>query len=145
MSKIVGITAGSFDITHAGHFLMFEECKGQCDYLIVCLQTNPNIDRKGKNIPVQSIHERYIQVRACKYVDEVIVYETEEELYNIFCSVHFNRRFIGEDWRDKEYTGHDIPLMEEKVFFNSRNHSFSTTNLRKRIYDAEKVKYEKIQ
>ena len=71
---IVGVTAGSFDLTHSGHYLMFEECKGSCDHLIVFLQTNPNVDRADKNVPVQSMNERYLQVRACKYVDEIIVY-----------------------------------------------------------------------
>ncbi len=137
---VIGITAGSFDLTHAGHFLMFEECKGQCDYLIVCLQTNPNLDRPDKNIPVQSTHERYLQVRACKYVDEVVVYETEQDLYNLFCSIKFDKRFIGADWEGKPYTGYDIPGMSQKVVFNSRNHGFSTSNLRKRVYEAEQAK-----
>lgn len=137
---VIGVTAGSFDLTHAGHYLMFEECKGQCDYLIVFLQTNPHIDRVSKNVPVQSAHERYMQVRACKYVDEVVVYETEQDLYNLLCSVKFNKRFIGADWMNKEYTGYDIPWMEERVVFNSRNHGFSTSNLRKRVLDAESAK-----
>lgn len=134
---IVGVTAGSFDLTHSGHYLMFEECKGHCDYLIVFLQTNPNIDRAEKNVPVQSMNERYLQVRACKYVDEIIVYETEQDLYNLFCSIKFDKRFIGSDWQGKAFTGHDIPGMNEKVVFNSRNHGFSTSGLRKRVYDAE--------
>ena len=143
-SPIIGITAGSFDLTHAGHYLMFEECKGQCDYLIVFLQTNPNIDRAEKNIPVQSTHERYLQVRACKYIDEVVVYETEQDLYNLFCSVKFDKRFIGSDWQGKPYTGHDIIGMKDKVIFNSRNHGFSTSNLRKRVYEAEYDKINKL-
>lgn len=139
---IIGITAGSFDLTHAGHFLMFEECKGQCDYLIVCLQTNPNTDRPEKNVPVQSTHERYLQVRACKYVDEVVVYETEQDLYNLLCSIKFDKRFIGADWEGKPFTGFDIPEMSSKVVFNSRNHGFSTSSLRKRVYAAERSKHE---
>jgi glycerol-3-phosphate cytidylyltransferase len=141
---IIGVTAGSFDLTHAGHYLMFEECKGQCDYLIAFLQTNPNIDRADKNIPVQSTHERFLQVRACKYIDEVVVYETEQDLYNLFCSVKFNKRFIGSDWQGKPYTGHDIPGMADKVVFNSRNHGFSTSSLRKRVYEAEYDKINKL-
>jgi glycerol-3-phosphate cytidylyltransferase len=138
---VIGVTAGSFDLTHAGHYLMIEECKGQCDYLIVFLQTNPHIDRPDKNTPVQSTHERYLQVRACKYIDEVIVYETEADLYNLLCSVKFDKRFIGSDWEGKPYTGHNIPGMISKVVFNSRNHGFSTSNLRKRVYEAENAKH----
>ena len=136
----IGLTAGSFDLTHSGHFLMFEECKGNCDYLIVLLQTNPHIDRPEKNIPVQTTHERYLQVRACKYVDEIVVYETEQDLYNLLCSLKFDKRFIGADWQGKQFTGYDIPGMMDKVVFNSRNHSFSTSNLRARVHKAENDK-----
>lgn len=137
---IIGVTAGSFDLTHAGHYLMFEECKGHCDYLIVLLQTNPHTDRPDKNIPVQSTHERYLQVRACKYIDEVVVYETEQDLYNLLCSIKFDKRFIGSDWQGKPYTGHDIVGMYEKTVFNSRNHGFTTSGLRARVYKAENDK-----
>jgi glycerol-3-phosphate cytidylyltransferase len=139
---VIGVTAGSFDLTHAGHYLMFEESRGQCDYLIALLQTNPNIDRQEKNVPVQSTHERYLQLRACKYIDEVIVYETEQDLYNLLCSIKFDKRFIGADWEGKPYTGFDIPGMTEKVVFNSRNHAFSTSSLRDRVYRAQKAKYD---
>lgn len=138
--RVIGITAGAMDLTHAGHYLMFEECKKECDYLIVFLQTNPNIDRPGKNIPVQTLFERFQQVRSCRFVDEVIVYETEEDLYNLLCSVKFDKRFIGSDWKGKKYTGHDIPGMTDKVVFNSRNHGYSTSNLRSRVYHAEQTK-----
>lgn len=137
---IIGVTAGSFDLTHAGHYLMFEECKGHCDYLIVLLQTNPHTDRPDKNIPVQSTHERYLQVRACKYIDEVVVYETEQDLYNLLCSIKYDKRFIGSDWQGKPFTGHDISGMMEKIVFNSRNHGFSTSGLRARVYKAENDK-----
>lgn len=138
--KTIGITAGSWDLFHAGHVLMMEECKGQCDYLIVMLQTNPRTDRPSKNVPVQSVHERYLQLRACKYIDEIVVYETEHDLYNLLCSIKFNTRFIGSDWRGKKYTGHDIHGMSTKVVFNSRNHGFSTSNLRTRVYEAENAR-----
>lgn len=137
---IIGITAGSWDLMHCGHVLMFEECRKQCDHLIVLLQTNPNIDRPTKNVPVQSLYERQIQVRACKFVDEILVYETEQDLYNILCSIYFDKRFIGADWKGKEFTGHNIPGMMDKVVFNSRDHGFSTSSLRKRIYEAENGK-----
>ena len=141
MNKIIiGITAGSFDLTHQGHYLMFEECKDSCDYLIVFLQTNPNIDRQDKNTPIQSISERFLQVRACKYVDEIIVYETEADLYTLLSSVTYDKRFIGADWQGKPFTGHDILGMEEKIVFNSRNHGFSTSNLRARVFKAENDK-----
>ncbi len=142
INPIIGVTAGSFDLKHMGHDLMFEECKAQCDYLIIFLQTNPNIDRADKNIPVQSIHERFMQIRSSKFVNEIIVYETEQDLYNLMCSIKFDKRFIGSDWEGKLFTGHDIPGMSDKVVFNSRNHGFSTSNLRKRVYDAEKDKHE---
>jgi len=133
----IGITAGSFDCTHAGHYLMFEECRNQCDYLIVCLQTDPSIDREQKNKPVQSVFERFLQLKSCKFVDEIIVYETEDDFSNILSSMKYHIRFIGADWKDKKYTGCDIPGMSEKVVFNTRNHGYSTTSLRQRIHDAE--------
>lgn len=138
--RIIGVTAGSMDLTHSGHFMMFEECKSQCDYLIVFLQTNPNIDRQNKNTPVQSITERFMQVRACKFVDEIIVYETEADLHALLSSVKFDKRFIGADWFGKEFTGHDIPGMIDKTVFNSRNHSYSTSSLRTRVQKAENDK-----
>lgn len=140
--KVIGVTAGSFDLTHAGHYLMFEECRNQCDHLIVFLQTNPNIDRASKNVPVQSINERYLQLRACKFIDEIIVYETEQDLHNLLSSVNYDKRFIGADWEGKNYTGSDLPFMADKVIFNSRNHGFSTSSLRERVYNAERRKNE---
>ena len=139
-NKVTGITAGCWDLLHAGHVLMFEECKSQCDFLIVLLQTNPHINRVSKNVPVQSLYERQIQVRACKFVDEILVYETEQDLHNILCSLTFDKRFIGADWEGKQFTGYNIPGMMDKVVFNSRDHGFSTSSLRKRIYEAENGK-----
>lgn len=137
---IRGVTASCWDLIHSGHYLMLEEAKSQCDYLIVFLQTDPTVDRQTKNKPVQSITERFIQVRACKFVDEIIVYETEADLYALLSSVQFDKRFIGADWRGKEFTGHDIPNMIEKLVFNTRNHSYSTSSLRERIAEAENKK-----
>ena len=140
----IGITAGSFDCTHAGHYLMFEECKNQCDHLIVCLQTDPTIDRSdSKNKPVQSLFERYLQLKACRFIDEIIVYETEDDLYNIFSSIKYSKRFIGADWEGKQFTGCDIPGMADKLIFNSRNHGYSTSSLRERVYLAELAKHKK--
>ena len=128
-----GITFSTFDLFHTGHVLMLQEAKSQCDWLIVCLQTDPTIDRPNKNKPVQTLFERFIQVRACKYVDELIVYTTEEEVIQILKAINYDVRIIGEEYSDKSFTGKD--LSEGKVYFNKRQHSFSTTELRDRIKD----------
>ena len=128
-----GITFSTFDLFHTGHVLMLQEAKSQCDWLIVCLQTDPTIDRPNKNKPVQTLFERFIQVRACKYVDELIVYTTEDEVIQILKAINYDVRIIGEEYSDKSFTGKD--LSEGKVYFNKRQHSFSTTELRDRIKD----------
>ena len=130
---VIGFTAGSFDCTHTGHYLMFEDCKRHCTYLIVGLQTDPTIDRPDKNKPVQSVFERYIQLRACKFIDEIIVYSTEDELYTILSTLEIDIRFLGDDWRGREFTGYELPVY---THFNSRTHDYSTTNLRNRIYES---------
>ena len=128
-----GITFSTFDLFHTGHVLMLQEAKSQCDWLIVCLQTDPTIDRPNKNKPVQTLFERFIQVRACKYVDELIVYTTEEEVIQILKAIDYDVRIIGEEYSDKSFTGKN--LSEGKLYFNKRQHSFSTTELRDRIKD----------
>ena len=128
-----GITFSTFDLFHTGHILMLQEAKSQCDWLIVCLQTDPTIDRPNKNKPVQTLFERFIQVRACKYVDELIVYTTEDEVIQILKAIDYDIRIIGEEYSDKSFTGKD--LSKGKVYFNKRQHSFSTTELRDRIKD----------
>ena len=128
-----GITFSTFDLFHTGHILMLQEAKSQCDWLIVCLQTDPTVDRPNKNKPVQTLFERFIQVRACKYVDELIVYTTEDEVIQILKAINYDVRIIGEEYSDKSFTGKD--LSEGKVYFNKRQHSFSTTELRDRIKD----------
>jgi glycerol-3-phosphate cytidylyltransferase len=132
-----GFTCSTFDLFHAGHIMMLRDAKEQCDYLIVGLQTDPTIDRAEKNKPVQSVFERFIQLDACKYVDEVVVYATEKELRDILLSYPIDVRIIGEEYRSKPFTGDDI---EMKFYFNSRKHSFSTTELRQRVVDAESNK-----
>ena len=102
-----GITFGAFDLFHAGHVLMLEEAKAVCDYLIVCIQTDPSLDREEKNKPVQSIIEREIQVSGCRFVDEVIIYDTEVDLLNIIGQVDWDVRIIGEEYKDKDFTGRD--------------------------------------
>jgi len=128
----IGFTCGTMDLMHVGHVLMLEECKPHCDYLIVGLQNDPSIERL-KNKPIQSITERYFQLKACKYVDEIIPYNTESDLMEILQSINYEFRFIGEDWKGKEFTGHNLELHKEKIIFTKRDHSFSSSNLRKRI------------
>jgi len=133
-----GFTCSTFDLFHAGHVMMLKEAKTQCDYLIVGLQIDPTIDRPGiKNKPVQSVLERFIQVKACMYVDEIIPYATEKELMDILTSYQIDVRIIGEEYRDKQFTGYQLPM---SVYFNSRQHSFSTTELRQRVLEIEQKK-----
>ena len=131
----VGFTCSSFDLFHAGHVMMLKEAKEHCDYLIVGLQTDPTIDRAWKNRPVQSVFERYVQLKACVYIDEIVPYATEKELQDILTSYPIDVRIIGEEYRDKQFTGHNLPM---QVYFNSRQHSFSTTELRQRVLEAKK-------
>ena len=126
-----GITFGAFDLFHAGHVLMLEEAKTVCDYLIVCIQSDPSLDRKEKNKPVQSIIEREIQVSGCRFVDEVIIYDTEQDLLNIIVQVNWDVRIIGEEYKNKDFTGRELTL--EKCYFNKRPHTFSSTELRARV------------
>ena len=126
-----GITFGAFDLFHAGHTLMLEEAKTVCDHLIVCLQNNPNDDRAEKNVPVQSIIERQIQLKACRYVDEVIVYESEKDVVDILLGLDWDVRIIGEEYRHEPFTGRDITL--DRCYFNKRSHNFSTSELRERV------------
>lgn len=132
-----GFTCSCFDLFHAGHIMMLKEAKAQCDYLIVGLQTDPTIDRPEKNKPVQSVFERFVQLQACKYVDEVVVYATEKELRDILLSYPIDIRIIGDEYANKPFTGYDLGM---EIYFNSRRHSFSTTELRQRVNDAQKGK-----
>ena len=133
--SIIGFTCGAFDLTHAGNYLMFEECRYQCDFLIVGLQTNPKIDRPEKNKPVQTLKERRIQLKACKFVDKIMTYDTEKDLYNLLKKLKPDIRFIGADWKGKpNYSRDKLPGI--RVIYNSRNHQYSTSNLRKRIIKA---------
>lgn len=137
---VVGFTCSSFDLLHAGHVLMLEECKRYCDYLIVGLQTDPTIDRPGvKNKPVQSVYERQIQLRGCKYVDEIFVYDSESDLMNMITSLPIHVRFVGEEYRNKEFTGKKwCEDNQVRIHFNTRKHNFSTTELRKRSHIVNK-------
>ena len=126
-----GITFGAFDLFHAGHVMMMREAKTVCDHLIVGLQSDPSIDRPQKNAPVQSIIERQIQVAACRYVDEIIVYSTEAQLLDILKRVDWDVRILGDEYRDKEFTGREETL--SRCYFNQRPHTFSSTELRDRV------------
>ena len=136
----VGFTCGSFDLCHYGHILMFNECREQCDHRIVGLQTNPNTDRPDKNIPIQSLEERHGQLDAVKYIDNIIVYETEDDLIKLLNDMDIDVRFVGADWENRKYTGWEIDI---PVIFNSRDHSFSTSELRHRIFISEQKKLKK--
>tara|TARA_R110001599_G_scaffold81743_4_gene220539 strand:- start:1428 stop:1847 length:420 start_codon:yes stop_codon:yes gene_type:complete len=128
-----GITFGAFDLFHAGHVSMLSEAKQNCDYLIVAIQSDPSIEREGKNKPVQSLLERQIQVNACRYVDETIVYETEEDLRNILRTIPWDIRIIGEEYMNKHFTGKK-EFDHKKVYYNYRQHSFSSSELRERVW-----------
>ena len=130
-SIIRGFTCGTMDLLHAGHILMLKEVKKQCHYLVVGLHTDPTIDRPEKNKPIQSIEERRIQLEAVKYIDEIVEYDTEEDLVKLLKEISPEVRFVGEDWKDNpNLTGIDLPI---KIVFNTRDHNYSSSELRKRI------------
>jgi glycerol-3-phosphate cytidylyltransferase len=142
VSKPIGFTCSTFDLLHAGHILMLAEAKSVCDYLIVALQTDPSIDRPDtKNKPVQSVVERYVQLSAVKFIDQIIVYQTEKDLEDMLMFLPITVRFIGEEYEGKEFTGKDI--CEDrgiKIWYNSRKHRFSSSELRQRTYQSELTK-----
>jgi glycerol-3-phosphate cytidylyltransferase len=130
----VGFTASCFDMLHAGHILMLEEAKSVCDHLIVALQTDPSIDRPNKRKPIQSLIERQIQLKAVKYVDEIVIYETEEDLLNLLKTLPIDIRIIGEDYAGKDFTGRDWCATHGiEIYYNSRKHEYSSTELIERI------------
>ena len=138
MSKTVGITFSTFDLLHAGHIAMLEEAKSQCDYLIVGLQSDPTIDRpETKNKPIQTMFERYVQLKALKYIDEIIPYQTEQDCEDILSTLPLDVRIIGDEYKTKPFTGSEICKKRNiKVHFNKREHRFSSTDLRQRIAKA---------
>ena len=135
--KILGFTCGAFDLLHAGHALMLAEAKEQCDYLIVAVQSDPSIDRPEKNSPVQSYEERLTMVRSIRWVDDVICYDTEKDLYDLLVDISPDVRVVGADWKGKKFTGHDLDI---NVYFNTRDHGWSTSDLRTRVHAAEQKK-----
>ena len=126
---MIGFTCGAFDLLHAGHVVMLEEAKSYCDHLIVGLQTDPTIDREEKNKPIQSVYERYVQLNAVRYVDEIIPYDTEQSLIDLLQSQQIDVRFIGEEYRNIFLTGRDLV----ELHYTSRLHSFSSSSLRERV------------
>lgn len=133
MSRKVGFTCGAMDLLHAGHLIMLKECRSQCDYLIVGLHTDPTLDRKTKNKPIETVEERMIRLEGCRYVDRIITYDTEDDLFYLLKTLKPDIRFVGADWKGKDFTGKDLPI---KVIYNSRNHNYSSSNLRERIKNA---------
>ena len=130
----VGIVASCFDLFHAGHILMLYEAKKNCDRLVVALQSDPTLDRPEKNKPIQGLFERFVQVESCEYVDHVIPYDTEADLYNLLAGYDWDVRFLGEDYYGRsDYTGHDLNI---PVYFCNRKHSYSSSGLRTRIEQA---------
>jgi len=138
----IGIVFSSFDLFHAGHVAMLAEAKNHCDYLIAALQTDPTIDRpETKNPPIQSIVERQIQVSTNRNVDEVVVYQTEKDLEDLLLILPVDVRILGVEYADKDFTGKDICKARGiEIVYNGRDHSFSSSSLRKRVAEAERIK-----
>jgi len=135
----VGITFSTFDLFHTGHVAMLKEASSKCEHMIVGLQSDPSIDRPEKNKPIQSVFERYVQLAGCKYVDEIIPYETEKDLEDILLTYNIDKRFIGEEYKTKDFTGKQICVDKGiEIYYNKRQHSFSSSNLRQRIIDGRK-------
>jgi len=135
----VGITFSSFDLLHAGHVQMLREAKEHCDYLICGLQMDPSIDRSEKNSPIQTIVERYTQLRAVSYVDEIIPYASEKDVEDILTMYHIDVRILGEEYKEKDFTGKDICKKRSiQLYFNKRDHRFSSSDLRRRVAEREK-------
>ena len=137
----VGITFSTFDLLHAGHIKMLEEAKSQCDFLICGLQTDPTIDRPEKNKPIQTVVERYIQLKGCRFVDEIVPYTTEQDLEDILHAFKIDVRIVGDEYQSKDFTGRKY--CEEKgikLYFNHRDHRFSSSGLRKEVCQLESEK-----
>lgn len=141
-NKIIGATFSCWDLLHAGHNLFLKESKENCDILIVGLQTDPTIDRPEKNKPIQTLEEREIQVQSCRWIDYYFIYDTEKDLYDKIKILNPTIRFLGDDYEGKKFTGCDLPI---KIYFHKRSlHTYSTTNLRKIIYNKEIEKNKKV-
>ena len=137
--KKIGWTCGAFDLLHAGHIELFKDCKSKCEHLIVGLQSDPTIDRPEKNKPIQTLEERLVMLQAIKYIDEIVIYHTEDDLYVILKAMKPHIRINGADWKEKKFTGYDLDM---EYYFHIRHHNWSTTNMRTRIFEAEMEKRE---
>tara|TARA_B100001123_G_C14826755_1_gene834496 strand:+ start:188 stop:622 length:435 start_codon:yes stop_codon:yes gene_type:complete len=131
----IGFACSCFDLLHAGHILMLKDAKSQCDYFVVGLQTDPTIDRPEKNKPIQSLKERKIQLEAVKYIDDIFVYDTESDLYDLLKLVKPSVRILGSDYKGKSFTGDDLNI---PIYYHERNHDYSSSDLRRKIYEKEK-------
>jgi len=140
----VGFNCSSFDLFHAGHVTMLKREKEMCDYLKVALQVDPTIDRPGtKNKPVQSVYERYVQLQACKYVDEILIYETEHDLLNLLMTQEIHIRFLSEEYKDRDFTGKQYCIDHNiELHYHVRKHIYSSSEIRNRVYEMEKLKRE---
>lgn len=133
----IGFTCSTFDLLHAGHVQMLRDAKQHCDYLICGLQVDPSLDRSEKNSPVQTLVERYTQLKAVSYVDEIIPYQTEKDLKDILELYHLDIRILGDEYRDREFTGKDICRRRDiQLYFNKRDHRFSSSDLRQRVVNV---------
>jgi len=133
----VGFTASAFDLLHSGHISMLRDAKDQCEYLICGLQVDPSADRPEKNRPIQTVVERYTQLKAVGYVEEIIPYSTEEDLKDILSMYHIDVRILGDEYREKDFTGKEICKRRDiSLYFNKRDHRFSSSELRKRVVES---------
>ncbi len=133
----VGFTCSAFDMLHSGHIQMLRDASEQCDYLICGLQTNPSVDRPEKNRPIQTVVERYTQLKAVQYVNEIIPYATEEDLKDILSMYHIDVRILGDEYREKDFTGKEICKRRDiALYFNKRDHRFSSSELRRRVSES---------
>ena len=133
----VGFTCSAFDMLHSGHIQMLRDAREQCDYLICGLQTDPSADRPEKNRPIQTVVERYTQLKAVQYVDEIIPYATEEDLKDILSMYHIDVRILGDEYREKDFTGKEICKRRDiALYFNKRDHRFSSSELRRRVAES---------
>jgi len=139
--RIVGITFSTFDLLHAGHIAMLREAKNTCDYLICGLQVDPSFDRAEKNAPVQTLVERWMQLQAVKYVDEIVPYQSEADLEDILQLFNIDVKIMGPEYKDKDFTGKSICTQRGiEIYYNNRDHRFSSTDLRKRVHETEQDK-----
>ena len=138
---VVGITFSTFDLLHAGHVAMLRDAKEQCDYLICGLQVDPSKDRAEKNSPVQTLVERWTQIQAVRYIDEIVPYQDEKDVEDILNMFNIDIRIIGEEYKDMNFTGRTTCTQRGiSIYYNKRDHRFSSSGLRERVYNIEKGK-----